>query len=289
MSIKSILVPMDGEEPVEKVLGTALIVANRFGSHITAIHVSQNTLQSFNYVGNLSKSLKESVIEEENSQLDKIANSIVQKLELFCSERGLDLLQGSANAANESSISWVHEKGSINETLVNHARLHDVTLLNRPVQMNSVIRRGQALTTTETILTQSGRPVLFVPPDWDVRKCQHAVIAWNQSLESSRALAMTIPWLNQMEKVSIVVAKSRESSGQKLLDYLSLHRVRANVNILNRKSLTAGKRLLQFCDENGGDFLIMGAYGPPLIEKILFGGVTNHVLNNSQIITVMAH
>lgn len=288
MTIKTILVPLDGNEPVEDVMSTALVIAERFGSHISTLHVSENTLQSVNYVANLSRSLKESVVNEENHQLDEIASRVRQELEAYCEKQGLHLTQGPSET-DAITVSWTHIHGSANSILIDYSRLHDVTALKRPAKKSSVLRRGQGLSFTESVLVQSGRPVLLVPPNWQTRKCQHAVIAWNQSLESSRAIAMTIPWLSQMEAVSVVVAKSREASGKLLVEYLRWHKIEADVKILDRKSSSAGKRLLKLCDEVGGDFLVMGGYGTARIEQYLFGGVTDYVLNHSEIITVMVH
>ena len=288
MTIKTILVPLDGNEPVEDVMATALVIAERFGSHISTLHVSENTFQSVNYVANLSKSLKKSVLNEENHQLDETASRVQQELEDYCEQRGLHLTSGPSES-NAITVSWTHVHGSAVSTLVDYSRLHDVTALKRPAKKSSILRRGQGLSMTESILVQSGRPVLLVPPNWKARKCRHAVIAWNQSLESSRAVAMTIPWLSQMDQVSIVVSKSRDTSGQKLIDYLKWHGVDAGIKILNRQSSSAGKRLLQLCGEIEGDFLVMGGYGTARIEQYFFGGVTDHVLNHSEIITVMVH
>ena len=288
MTIKTILVPLDGNDCVEDVMSTALVVAQRFDSHISTIHVSENTLQSVNYVANLSKSLKQSVMEEENQKLEEVSSRIQQDLKVYCDQHGLEILNRPTKSS-QVTVSWTHAYGSAVSKLIDYARLHDVTALKRPQKNKSILRRGQGLSFTENVMVKSGRPILLVPPKWQAKKCRHAVLAWNQSLESSRAIAMTIPWLSQMEQVSIVIAQSRQASGEQLVEYLDWHGINAQIQVLNRKSSSAGKRLLKLCDEINGDFLVMGAYGTARIEQYLFGGVTDYVLNNSQVITVMVH
>ena len=288
MTIKTILVPLDGNDSVENVMSAAVVVARRFDSHISTIHVSENTLQSVNYVANLSKSLKQSVMDEENQKLEEVSSRIHNDLKAFCDKHRLDISDKAAESS-QVTVSWTHAHGSAASTLIDYARLHDVTALKRPQKNKSILRRGQGLSFTENVMVKSGRPVLLVPPQWQAKKCRHAVLAWNQSLESSRAIAMTIPWLSQMEQVSIVVAQSRQTSGEQLVQYLDWHGIEAQIKVLNRKSSTAGKRLLKLCDEINGDFLVMGAYGTARIEQYLFGGVTDYVLNNSEVITVMVH
>ena len=129
----------------------------------------------------------------------------------------------------------------------------------------------------------------MVPPEWQARKCEHAVVAWNHSQEASRAVAMTLPWLRQMQSVTVVVAKQREEQGKQLLEYLDLHGVSASHTVLNRGGLSAGERLLDLNREIGGDFLVAGGFSTPRSSQRLFGGVTSHLLRHSDVITTLVH
>ena len=100
---------------------------------------------------------------------------------------------------------------------------------------------------------------------------------------------MTLPWLEQMQKVTIVVARRRKSGGEKVRQQLAWHGIKAEVEILNRRSQSAGTRLLNICKKLEGDFLVMGGYSQSRLRQRIFGGVTDHMLAYSGIITVMVH
>jgi nucleotide-binding universal stress UspA family protein len=287
MAIKSILVPLDGRERSQEALDTALVVARRFGAHISTLHVSESTLKSAGFVS-LSSSLRESVLAEEKQSLNQSAQEIRNAVEAFVRRRKLTLAS-EPSAKNGITISFDHEYGEVNDTLVRWARHHDTVAISRPHKSSDRLRVGAMGSTVEALLMQSGKPVLLVPPQWKARKARHAIVAWNDSLEASKALSMTLPWLEQMKKVTIVVARKRKPGGEKVRQQLAWHGIKADVAILNRRSQSAGSRLLKICEKLEGDFLVMGGYSQSRLRQRIFGGVTDHMLAHSGIITVMVH
>jgi nucleotide-binding universal stress UspA family protein len=287
MAIKSILVPLDGRDRSQEALATALVVARRFGAHISTLHVSESTLKSTGFA-TLSSSLRESVLAEEKHLLNQSAQEISNAVEAFARRRKLTLAN-EPSAKNGITISFDHEYGEVNDTLVRWARHHDTVAISRPGKSSDSFRIGAMGSTVEALLMQSGKPVLLVPPQWKAKKARHAIIAWNDSLEASKALSMTLPWLEQMQKVTIVVARRRKLGGEKVRQQLAWHGIKAEVEILNRRSQSAGTRLLNICKKLEGDFLVMGGYSQSRLRQRIFGGVTDHMLAHSGIITVMVH
>ena len=289
MAIKTILVPLDGSEAAYNTLETALVVANRFCAHISALHVSQGTLQSATFAfSSIPKSLRDSVEEESRLALDRQAEEIHTRFKSFCQQSGVSVVTG-IDTSNKVTASWIHEYGAINDILIDYARLNDVTAFSRPEIEENIIHRGVLGDTLQSVMLEAGRPMLVVPPQWQARKCEHAVIGWNHSQEASRALSMTIPWLLEMKKVTIAVSKRREDKGVRLMQYLSWHGIESEIEILNRKTQSAGERLLGVCDEVGGDFLVVGGFSTARAKERLFGGVTNYLLSSSDVITAIVH
>jgi nucleotide-binding universal stress UspA family protein len=289
MAIKTILVPLDGSDSAYNALETALVVANRFKAHISAIHVSQSNLQSATYVfASIPKALRDSVEAEGAKALNRQADEIRSRFESICHAHQISLVDKPGQGTDVTG-SWNHEFGSVNDTLIDYARLHDVTAFARPEEKQNVLHRGVIGDTLQTVMLEAGRPMIVVPPQWQARPCEHAVIGWNHSQEASRALSMTIPWLLQMKKVTIVVAKQRESKGGRLQAYLSWHGIDSEITVLNRGSKSAGERILDICDSAGGDFLVVGGYSTARAKQRLFGGVTNYLLSNSNVITAIVH
>ena len=287
MSIKTILVPLDGGEKSFEVLNTALVVAKRFNAHIATLHISESALTSSTYV-NISSSLKESILREERQTQDSVAREIRKSVESFAKKRRITF-SDNPEVSEKVSISFNHEHGDVNDVLVRWARYHDTVAVCRPQKSPGKLRIGKVGSSVESLMMESGKPVLMVPPDWVVKKAQHAVVAWNDSLEASKALSMTLPWLVQMKKVTIVVAKSRTEGGERVRRQLAWHGINAQVQVLNRRGHSAGKRLLKICQSIEADFLVMGGFSQSRVKQRLFGGVTDHVLENANILTVMVH
>ncbi|MGB5708530.1 MAG: universal stress protein [Arenicellales bacterium] len=287
MTIKAILVPTDGEATLSAVLETALVVARRFDAHITVLNVSDSALQSAMYT-NMSRDLKQKVLDEEKKILVANADEIRKRVEAFAQERSINL---SDEPIKEGGItlSFHHELGNKKETLVRWARLFDTTAVMRPAKTKGRLGRALYGNALEAIMLQSGKPVLMVPPDWEPHRTQSAVVAWNHSLEASRALAMTIPWLVQMDKVTVVVPKRMIESGERVVEHLAWHGAKAEVEMLNRRTYSAGKRILNICDKVGAEFLVMGGYSHSRMQEHVLGGVTDHILRHSKVITVMVH
>ena len=287
MSIRAILVPTEGGEEWLQVLEAALVVARRFESHIAVLYVAESTTKTGIYTS-LSRDLKKSVRDEEKALLNQNASEIEQQVDAFAKRKRIELTDKPKSAAR-ISISFHFEIGNRNEILVHWARLFDTTALMRPARSSNLFRHYAKTDSLENVMLQSGRPLLMVPPNWKVHKAQHAIVAWNHSLEASRAVAMTLPWLAQMKKVTVVVPKKRLKSGDQLVELLAWHGAKASVQTLNRRTSTVAKRLFKICDNEGADFLVMGGYSHSRMQERVFGGVTDYVLSHSKIITVMVH
>lgn len=287
MTIKSILVPADGGDTLENVVEAALVVARRFDAHIMVLHVSQSAMHDA-LPENLSTELKNSVKQEESRLFSGNVEKISGEVAEFARKHKLVVSKKQQDDGNVS-IEFRHCIGKVKETLIHFARISDTTAVIRPTNPDGLISRNLGGGVLEALLLQSGRPLLMVPPRWQGTKAQHAVIAWNHSLEASRALGMTLPWLQQMQKVTIVVARRHLEDGERVIQYLAWHGVNAKIEILNRRTSTVGKRILKICDNVGGDFLVMGGYSRSRMQTRVFGGVTDHVIHNSNVVSVLVH
>jgi nucleotide-binding universal stress UspA family protein len=288
MAIKSILVPVDGHESCRQALEAALVVARRFQSHILVLHVSEGSLSGGREL-HLPDKMRSTARNEESRFLQQRAEETRTWVEAFARRRRLTLCDPPAEVAAGVTISYHHEHGNVRDTLVEWARMVDATAVMRPTHFGRFLRRSISESRLDSLMLHSGSPVLLVPPEWEVHRAQRAVVAWNQSLESSRALSMTIPWLVQMKKVTLVVPRRLLDSGQRVVQHLGRHGARAEVQVLRRRTASVGKRLLTICDKVEADFLVMGGYSHSRMQERVFGGVTEHILHHSRIVTVMVH
>ena len=288
MSIKSILVPLDGSDESIAVLDTALIIARRFDARIKVIHVKPRTEGNLPYMlQSLPARLKKSVIAEADKKNDEQAGLIKRRFEAFCKKNKVEIVDG---ADGDGVVAmWHEETGSTVEVLIKHARVADAIATFRPRVTSSRLRRSPAGENLEAIMMRAGRPIVLVPPKWSPHKVSHAALAWNESLEATRAMAMTMPWLSQMKRVTLIVSRKRKENVPEVLQYLSLHGVKAKVKYLSANIKSVGQGILDVCTDNEVEFLVMGGFSRARSRQLVLGGVTHHLLAKANVITVMVH
>ncbi len=281
--IKIILVPVDGSERSAEVLDTALVIAKRFDAHIKVVHVRGHGMGMFN----LPAAFREEYEKMSSRAVDDTVEKVRNQFDSFCEMHKVKVTR-KPSASSEISSSLHLLEGNAESVLSHEARLVDVVAMSRPVKHR--IGGPGVGELHESLMLHSGRPVLIVPPaeDWTPRRADRAAIGWNDSVEASRALCMTLPWLTQMKKVTVLVSKKREASAADVVDYLKRHGCKADHHIIQGGG-NVGKKMLATCDEIGAEFLVVGGFSHTRTRQRFFGGVTSYLLANTNIITVMAH
>ena len=285
MSIKLILAPLDGSERSIHALCTAQVVANRFGAHIKAVHVRERAAEPYLF-NSLPASLKTEYEKVARSASDELVAKVEKQFADFLAQYGIERCDGVVKSDNATASLHVID-GDPGDELIHLGRLVDVITISRP---ESHRIGGPAVgERLESLLMNTGRPVLVVPPEWTCHKVNHAAVGWNDSPEASRALFMTMPWLSQMEKVSIITSTKREESAGRVVEYLSLHGCKVDVQYLDGRHGGVGKSMLDICNEIGAEFLVVGGFSHTRARQRLFGGVTSYLLKNTNIVTTMVH
>ncbi len=283
--IKIILVPVDGSERSAEVLDTALIIARRFDAHIKVVHVRQEAGGEPFLFAEMPASLRDQFEQMNRKASDSTLDTVREQFKTFC-EEGKVKVTRKPSSVKEVSASLHILEGGTQAVLDREWRLVDVIAMSRPTK-HRVGGPGVG-ELHESLMLHSGRPVLIVPPDWSARRADHAAIGWNDSVEASRALALTLPWLVQMKKVTVLVSKKREDSAAELVDYLKRHGCKADHETFSGGG-NIGKKMLAACNDIGAEFLVVGGFSHTRTRQRFFGGVTSYLLANTNVITVMAH
>ena len=284
--IKIILVPVDGSERSAEVLDTALVIAKRFDAHIKVVHVRERAGEPFMFSG-MPAAYREEYAKVSNRAADEVVDRVKQQFNGFCKENKIKVTRKPSAAREISASLHIHE-GNPEAVLDRESRLVDVIAMSRPTKHR--IGGPGVGELHESLMLHSGRPVLIVPPtsEWKAHRADHAAIGWNDSVEASRALGMTLPWLVQMKKVTVLVSKKREAGVGEVVDYLKRHGCKADYHLISGGG-NVGKKMLAACGEIGAEFLVVGGFSHTRTRQRFFGGVTSHLLANTNIITVMAH
>lgn len=288
MAIKTILVPIGGRKASITALERAILIAERFGAHIKAVHVMERVFDTVSYEFHLPSQLRGSVEKSAEQSAMVQADEYRAEFESVCKQANI-ILSDKPVDGEGASAGWHQEFGHVEDVLVRHARLCDVVTVPQPVITSGPARRSPVGRAIEAMLCGTGRPVLIDPPKTEMRQCDSVAIGWNESTEASRAVAMTLPWLTRMTAVTVLASKKRERGANDLIEYLSWHGVTAKVSFLDGKGENVADAMLNICAENQSGFLIVGGFSHSRARELLFGGVTRHLLAHSNIPTLMVH
>jgi len=140
----------------------------------------------------------------------------------------------------------------------------------------------------------TGRPVLFVPYANAARAlANHAVVGWNGSRESARAVFDALPLLQACETVTVICATEesdeRRIEGAEIAAPLARHGVRATVYNERTMGQRPADLLLSRAADLGADMIVIGAYGRSRAREFVFGGVTRDIMRSMTVPTLVSH
>ena len=187
----------------------------------------------------------------------------------------------------------IHEHelvGEIPNLLAEYARLRDLTII--PVPAADYADQWYA----ETVVFQSGRPVLIIPETISAEfKLDAVAVAWDFSRTAARAVSDAIPFLERAKVVRIVCVTNEKSPGssrttsEQLAVHLSRHAVNVVVDQVDAGGKTIGDVLTQFVAANKIDLLVMGAYGHSRFRGFILGGATKSMLSKPPVPVLLSH
>jgi nucleotide-binding universal stress UspA family protein len=148
----------------------------------------------------------------------------------------------------------------------------------------------------EYVMLNCARPVLIVPYAGKFQQVgNNVLIAWDGSIEATRAVTHAIPLLQHAANVSVVLfnavagsAEHGEQPGADIALYLARYGVKVDVQE-QRTDIDIGNALLSLAADNNNDLIVMGGYGHTRLREVLLGGVTLTVLKTMTAPVLMAH
>ena len=150
----------------------------------------------------------------------------------------------------------------------------------------------------ETLLLESGRPVLVVPYAGSfTAPPQRALVAWSGGRESARALHDAMPMLagTNVHVLQITSAQPKhwaeETTVGQVARALNARDVRATVEETDcpDSDTAVGDLLLSRAADLNADLIVMGAYGHSRLRELVLGGVTRTLLKTMTVPVLMSH
>ncbi len=188
---------------------------------------------------------------------------------------------------------WRVGEGDIGQVLCLAAASSHMVIMERSTDTEDALLGFGA--TSRTVFA-ANQPVLVIPSDSTLPEtgCR-VLVAWNGSLEATRALAGSLPILAKAEQVWILDGHANTGPdgltwlpSLDLADWCSRHAIAAELQHFEPLK-SAATELLQCAADRRADLIVLGAWGHSRWAEMVLGGVTRSLLREAQLPMLMAH
>ncbi|HYZ32633.1 MAG TPA: universal stress protein [Crenalkalicoccus sp.] len=290
MAYRRLLLPLTGTAAGEAALATALMVARIWNAHVHCLHVRVDARDVAPLAGEgLSGAMIEEMMAATERESGERANRVRSLFERFAETAGGVTLAMTAEAALKSegpTISFESMAGREEDVVAQQSRLYDMAIVAHP-EGGEDVSSSDAL---HAVLFDSGRPVLIAPREAPATIGTRVACAWNGSAESAAAVAAALPWLHRAQAIRVLFADEYQRRGpgvDGIVSYLHWHGIRPETQLFKPMTKDVGAGLLGAARDFGADLLCMGAYSHSRLRQLILGGVTRHVLENSDMPVLM--
>ncbi|GAA0779125.1 universal stress protein [Roseibium denhamense] len=277
MPIKDILTVLDlaGDQPAAKY---ALEFGRTYDAHVTGLAVSfEPVVPAF-----AAAPMPVDYLQAAHDQAIAAANEAKKEFDEFARLAG---------TKTESRLAEVLTGGPLESVLV-HCRPTDLVVIgqanpDKPEPMREIL--------IETILFESGAPVLLVPYIGSKTfQPKNVLIGWDGSSTATRAIHAALPVLEKADQITVLVIEKKASKdggqpGADVANYLARHNMNVTVNVVTNPQTGIADTVLNHVSDNSNDLIVMGGYGHSRMREFLFGGATREILESMTIPVLMAH
>ena len=280
MGMKTILVPTENDDAMRSALETALLLARRCDSYIEGFALRQQIIEFVE--ADLMHNLPVATYRQDIAVVAKQAR---QRFESFMQNNGVPRSDGTKELL---SFGWLDEAPKSESFAGSYGRVFDLIVMNcADVDTTPLYNRA-----IESGLFESGRPILLAPPSPPHQIATNVLIAWNRSTEQARAIALAMPLLQKADRVTVLTVIGGTGvpgpSAEQLIRYLQRNGIVAEPIRVELDGRSTGEAILATAQSLGCDLLIKGAYTQSRLRQMIFGGATQHVLENAALPVLLA-
>lgn len=284
--IKNVLVPYVNANTEAGPLTTALVICEKFGAQLALLIAVDVPMPMPNewvpMSGDVYMRLRE--------QLLNSVQPLAQKM------RDRFAGQNSGNLGVKTEVRVV-ESVLLAPSPMATMHAHYADLIVVPSAADAGADSGVAHEYFVNLLIGSGRPVLVVPPKHHAKSApKRAVIAWQPSRETTRAVHDAMPLLKTTESVDILVIDPEigefghgDQPGADIAAHLARHGLKVQVYVRPRMGHTIAASILQHAQEVGADLVVAGGYGHSRFREFMLGGVTRDLLRLTHLPVLFSH
>ena len=278
MGYKTLLAVLQGTQDAGRVLDCALPLATRFGAHVIGVHAEAIPIPYVTPMGFPDTDF----IATSTEINEKRSNEIMALFKARATREGVSFeWQAMQNVSGDSAVSALAA-----------ARTSDLVI----GQQSDPESDSGASANLETLLFESGRPVLFVPYAMPVNSgFKKVLVAWNGTQQAARATFDALPFIRQAEQTEILSLDMPDTNmedsavaGVDLAAALARHGAKVVVASHASGGIGAAEAIENRISETEAELLVMGAYSQSWLKEFFFGGATRTLLQSMPVATLMS-
>jgi nucleotide-binding universal stress UspA family protein len=255
----------------------AISVAEAFGAHVLGIAVAYEPV----IPGTVMGGIPPEIIESQRAESNQKARTAVSRFEQAVKRTGVS---GETRTISASISGAADQIGRI-------GRRFDLVIVGQPERQMSLPDE----VVDESVLFESGRPVIFVPfIQKGGMKLDRIMVCWDGSRAASRAIADAMPFLKKAKQVEVVIiadkpGKKDEIAGADLGQHLARHGLKVDVKRITSPEIDVPSTILSYAADSSADMIVMGGYGHSRLREFVLGGATRGLLEAMTIPVLMSH
>lgn len=281
--MKTILLPYYGHDGTTAAFGTALQLAKRFSGYVEGLFVRQLPP----IIAGEGITLPGDYVTQLTEESQRLADRARQEFREQIEKHQLTFVETACVDVN-ATAGWHEAEGLESQVVGEYGRLFDLIVVGRNADQTQTDWKF----TCESALFDSGRPVVIASDQVPEHIGRKVLIIWNGSTETSRTIALGMEFLVNAESIEIVTIEGATvsgPSGDQVVDYLARQGIAASARSVRAEGRSDGECALQEVSASGADLVLKGAFTHSRLRALIFGSVTNHILNHAKVPVLMAH
>ena len=293
--IKRILVLLTGEPTDEATLLNAYMIARTTSAHITMtlIRTIAGPIFAEGHEG-IPESLRDELASIHERGEKQKEGDVLATYDGFIKRNGIierDTPTESGGSDDVTANLQVID-GYAPDVIARIGGAYDLIVLGRQSGSDTATSNLTRLMIEASLFT-TGRPVLISPTTISPKLGEKILIAWNRSAQAARAFhAAKALFLDRAERIRLLSVTTGAKAGpeaSEIAENLAWHGIDAEVREFSPDHRSIGDVLLAQAGAMGADLVVMGAFSHSRLRNLFLGGVTAHVLDNTEIPVLMAH
>ncbi|WP_295854583.1 universal stress protein [Tardiphaga sp.] len=276
--IKDIVIHLPVDRPIEPALDCAISLGKMFGAHLQGLVATYQVINPAIAVGPTAALFAAPT--EYNTDPEAANDRLA---------RFVKAANGARIATTTGCVS--NTPRNANHTLAAISRLSGLSVVTQPEQA----RPTHDFFLAETLLVQSGRPILLIPHiHHGPLKTARALVCWDGGRAAARALHDAMPLLRRAQNIDVIAihagnARAAEAGMNDLARHMNHYGLPARLHHATADPSDVHNTILSTAADLGSDYLVMGGYGHSQLGELILGSTTREMFNPLTIPALMSH